>query len=108
MNLLFPDRDKLGSDPLGFLLREAEGASTPMLPLALGFQRNLLVTDLSLINEGPLCAGNLYVPPSSSEFFAPIEIDKNSLNHQIAKPKQNTEQAPRIAQKSSMRSQKKF
>ncbi|MFY9657375.1 MAG: hypothetical protein WAK01_12475 [Methylocystis sp.] len=75
---------------MGFLLREAEGASTPMLPLALGFQRNLLVTDLSLINEGPLCAGNLYVPPSSSEFFAPIEIDKNSLNHQIAKPKHGT------------------
>ena len=98
MNLLFPDRDKLGRDPLGFLLREAERASAPVLPLALGFHRYLLVTDFTLINEGPFCARWLCAPPSPFDFFAPIEIDENSLNRQIAHPKVciNTEDCVKI------------
>jgi hypothetical protein len=86
MNLLFPDRAKLERDPLGFLLLKAERASSPILPLALGFRRNLLLADLSLINEGPFCADRLYVPPSTPDFFAPVAIDETFLKLQTARP----------------------
>ena len=87
MILFFPDRDSLGREPLGFLLRETEHASTPLLPLALGFRRNLLVADLSLINEGPFCADSLYISPSPCDQFAPISLVENRIERQIALPR---------------------
>ena len=58
MNLLFPNRVSLTRDPLGFLLREADHASAPLAPLALGFHRVHLVNDLSLIKDGPFDSGS--------------------------------------------------
>lgn len=56
------------------------------MPLALGFRRNLLVADLSLINDGPFCADSLYISASPCDQFAPISIVGNRLERQVAHP----------------------
>ncbi len=86
MNFFFPDRDRLGRDPLEFLLRKAEGASAPVLPLALGFRRNFLVADLSLINEGPFSADSLYMSSSPDDPFAAIAINAETQERLITQP----------------------
>jgi hypothetical protein len=87
MKLFFPDRDRLGRDPLEFLLRRADSAAAPMLPLGLGLRRNLLVADLSLINEGPFGADRLYIPFSPDDPSAPLAIVGDRQHRQTAGPR---------------------
>ena len=98
MNLLFPDRDSLARDPLGFLLSKADSASAPMVPLALGFHRVFLVTDLAFITDGPFCPGTLRIPASPFSLFSPIEISQARARPRIVGPKTvtSTEDCSRI------------
>src|SRR5208283_1046297 len=74
MNFLFPDRVPLTRDPLGFLLSKADLALAPLAPLALGFHRIHLISDLALIKDGPFGCGTLSVSNFPSAVFAPITI----------------------------------
>src|SRR5208283_4159726 len=74
MNFLFPDRVPLTRDPLGFLLSRADLALAPLAPLALGFHRVHLISDLALIKDGPFGCGTLGVSNFPSAVFAPITI----------------------------------
>jgi len=87
MNFIFPDRVALTRDPLGFLLSRTNHALAPLTPLALGFHRVHLISDLALINDRSFDSGTLCVSDFSSAVFTPITIDDCWDGHQIA---QNT------------------
>ena len=75
MNFIFPDRVALTRDPLGFLLSRTNHALAPLTPLALGFHRVHLISDLALFNDRSFDSGTLCVSDFSSAVFTPITID---------------------------------